>query len=248
MIHLHVHTYYSFHEGASSPEELFEAARERGINTLAVTDTNGLYGLIHQRKAAEQYGLRLLIGAWLDDTAGHSAVILPRTRHGYSRLCQLITWRHMDPQFSLPKSLREEDLSQLFVLSPDIELLTGLPREKTVFFELRPGAIHRYRAARDRQIPAVVTNVKGNREAVEQGRNGLLVPLDDISALADAIIKLITDPRKAKRMGQEGRRMALKHFDEQRVFKKVRVEYARQLRAKGLFPPKPCRFLKESAS
>jgi len=158
MIHLHVHTYYSFYEGASSPEELFEAARERGIDTLAVTDTNGLYGLIHQRKAAEQYRLRLLIGAWLDDTAGHSAVILPRTRRGYSRLCHLVTWRHMDPQFSLPKSLREEDLSQLFVFSPDIELLMGLPREKTVFFELRPGAIHRYKVVRDLGIPVVATN------------------------------------------------------------------------------------------
>jgi len=158
MIHLHVHFYYSFHEGASSPEELFGAARQHGIDTMAITDTNGLYGLIHQRKAAEQYGFRLLVGAWVDDTTGHSAVILPRTRQGYSALCHLITWRHMDPQFSLLKSLREEDLSQLFVLSPDIRLLVCLPREKTIFFELRPGSIHQYRAARERKIPPVVTN------------------------------------------------------------------------------------------
>ena len=136
MIHLHVHTYYSFHEGASSPEDLFAAAREQGIDTLAVTDTNGLYGLIHQLKAASHDGLRLLIGVWLNDTAGHSAVILPRTRRGYSRLCHLITQRHMDGRFSLSSALMNEDLSQFFVLSSDMKFLTALPHEKTIFFEL----------------------------------------------------------------------------------------------------------------
>ncbi|MBW2058689.1 MAG: DNA polymerase III subunit alpha [Deltaproteobacteria bacterium] len=158
MIHLHVHTYYSFHEGASSPEELFEAARKRGIDTLAVTDTNGLYGLMHQRKAAEHYGVRLLVGALLNDLPGHSALILPRTRTGYSALCRLITRRHMDPHFSLLEALQEEDLAELFIISPDLGLLSGLPREKTLFFELRPGLIDRYRAALELGIPAVVTN------------------------------------------------------------------------------------------
>jgi len=158
MLHLHVHTYYSFHEGASSPEDLFAAAREQGIQTLAVTDTNGLYGLIHQLKAATHSGIRLLIGAWLDDTAGHSAIVLPRTRRGYSRLCHLITRRHTDRRFSLGPSLMNEDLSQIFVLSSDMRLLTILPREETVFFELRPGTIHKYRSAREHRIPAVVTN------------------------------------------------------------------------------------------
>jgi error-prone DNA polymerase len=158
MIHLHVHTYYSFHEGGSSPEAIFEAARERGIDTLAMTDTNGLYGLIHQRQAAEHYGIRLLVGALLNDAAGHSALILPRTRKGYSALCRLITRRHMDEPFSLAEALKGEDLGELFVLSPDVGLLSGLQQQGTLFFELRPGSIDRYRAAQDLGIPAVVTN------------------------------------------------------------------------------------------
>ncbi len=158
MIHLHVHTHYSFHEGASSPEDLFAAARERGIETLAITDTNGLYGLIHQRQAAEHYGIRLLIGSLLNDSTSHSAVIIPRTRTGYSELCRLITQRHMDTHFSLLDSLKAENLGDLFVISPDLSLLSGLPREKTLFFELRPGSIDRYRTAQELGIPAVVTN------------------------------------------------------------------------------------------
>ncbi len=87
------------------------------------------------------------------------------------------------------------------------------------------------------QVPAVVTDVKGNREAIEHGRNGLLVPLGDVQALAEAMVELLTDREKARRMGEEGRRIALQRFDEYRVFDKVRDEYERLLREKGLVGP-----------
>jgi glycosyltransferase involved in cell wall biosynthesis len=88
-------------------------------------------------------------------------------------------------------------------------------------------------------VPVVTTNVRGNREAVEHGSNGLLVPLGDVQALADAIIELLTDQEKAQRMGEEGRRIALERFDERLVFEKVKAEYARLLHEKGLPLPKP---------
>lgn len=90
------------------------------------------------------------------------------------------------------------------------------------------------------KVPCVVTDVRGCREAVEHGRNGLLVPLGDVQALADAIVELLTDREKARRMGEEGRRMALERFDERLVFEKVKAEYARLLREKGLPVPEPC--------
>lgn len=86
-------------------------------------------------------------------------------------------------------------------------------------------------------IPCVVTDIRGCREAVEQGRNGLLVPLGDIQALAGALLDLLGDRQKAQRMGDEGRRMASERFDEQRVFARVRAEYARLLSEKGLTAP-----------
>lgn len=86
-------------------------------------------------------------------------------------------------------------------------------------------------------VPAVVTDVKGNREAVEHNRNGLLVPLGDVQALAEAILELLTDRDKAQRMGQAGRQMALERFDEQLVFARVKAEYARLLQAKGFSVP-----------
>jgi glycosyltransferase involved in cell wall biosynthesis len=83
-------------------------------------------------------------------------------------------------------------------------------------------------------VPCVVTNIRGCRETVEQGRNGILVPLGNFRALADAIIELLMDRDKAKKMGEEGRRMAQERFDEQIVFKKVKTEYTRLLYEKGI--------------
>lgn len=82
-------------------------------------------------------------------------------------------------------------------------------------------------------VPCVVTDIRGCREAVTHGRNGLLVPLGDASALATAICKLLADKNKAQQMGQNGRRLAEEQFDEQLVFAKVKAEYSRLLQEKG---------------
>ena len=86
-------------------------------------------------------------------------------------------------------------------------------------------------------VPTVATDVKGNREAVEAGRTGLLVPYGDVAALARSLLELLADGEKARRMGQEARRLALQRFDERRVFETVKAEYARLLVAKGLAVP-----------
>lgn len=84
------------------------------------------------------------------------------------------------------------------------------------------------------KVPCVVTNVRGCRQVVTQGQNGLLVPVGDAATLAKAILRLLTDPLLRHRMGEEGRRRALLEFDERRVFARVLVEYERLLAAKGL--------------
>lgn len=86
-------------------------------------------------------------------------------------------------------------------------------------------------------VPCIVTDIRGCREVVEHGRNGLLVPLGDVNALAEAIIDLLEDTEKAQRMGREGRKIAEERFDERIVFAKVKAEYRRLLREKGLPAP-----------
>jgi glycosyltransferase involved in cell wall biosynthesis len=86
-------------------------------------------------------------------------------------------------------------------------------------------------------IPSVVTDVRGCREAVQHGQNGLLVPLGDVPKLAESILMVLTDRELAKRLGENGRRIAYERFDERKVFQKVQDEYARLLREKGFSLP-----------
>ncbi len=84
------------------------------------------------------------------------------------------------------------------------------------------------------QVPSVVTDVRGCRQAVRHGENGLLVPPGDSPALAEAIARLLDEPGLARRLGEQGRRRATVEFDERRVFAIVLSEYERLLGAKGL--------------
>ena len=87
------------------------------------------------------------------------------------------------------------------------------------------------------EVPCVLTNIRGCREAVENNCNGLLTPLGDAQRLADAILDLLDDLEKARRMGEQGRAMAVERFDEQLVFEKVKAEYASLLSHKELQQP-----------
>lgn len=83
-------------------------------------------------------------------------------------------------------------------------------------------------------LPCVVTNVRGCRTVVEDGRNGLHVPLGDVSALTKAILYLLNHPEETRRMGEQGYQMAQERFDERTVFQTVKSEYLRLLKEKDI--------------
>jgi glycosyltransferase involved in cell wall biosynthesis len=78
-------------------------------------------------------------------------------------------------------------------------------------------------------IPTLVTDIRGCREAVDHGDNGLMFPVGDADALARALIELLGDEGRRAQMGAAGRRIAEERFDEQRVFDRVLSEYERLL-------------------
>ena len=86
---LHCHTNFSFLDGASAPDELVERAVELGLSGLAVTDHNGLYGIVRFATAAQEMGLRPVVGVEIEladpavpDPAG--VVVPPRRGRGHS--------------------------------------------------------------------------------------------------------------------------------------------------------------------
>jgi len=65
--------------------------------------------------------------------------------------------------------------------------------------------------------PIVATDLPGCREIVDNGRNGLLVPVRDPQALSEAIQTLVEDPALRRRMGAEGRTIALQNYTDEIV-------------------------------
>ncbi|MDP2371482.1 glycosyltransferase family 4 protein [Rhodoferax sp.] len=65
--------------------------------------------------------------------------------------------------------------------------------------------------------PVVTTDVPGCRDAVDPGVSGVLVPVRDPAALADAIASLLVDPARCQAMGDAGRALAERAFDVRQV-------------------------------
>jgi hypothetical protein len=60
--HLHVHSHFSFMDGAAALEALLARAAGYGMGTLALTDHQGLYGAIRFYRAALKTGIKPIVG------------------------------------------------------------------------------------------------------------------------------------------------------------------------------------------
>ncbi|MGW1173875.1 error-prone DNA polymerase [Kitasatospora sp. NPDC002543] len=90
---LHVHSAFSFLDGASDPEDLVAEAVRLGVETLAITDHDGLYGAVRLAEAARGTGLATVFGAELTirhDAATEHLLVLARDPAGYRRLSAAI--------------------------------------------------------------------------------------------------------------------------------------------------------------
>lgn len=80
-------------------------------------------------------------------------------------------------------------------------------------------------------LPLVTTDAPGCREVVSHELDGLLVPVGDAAALADAIARLLDDPALARRLGEAARRKVQARFDERSVVARTLAVYAELLPA-----------------
>ncbi|UFU04348.1 error-prone DNA polymerase [Ruania suaedae] len=103
---LHAHSAFSFLDGASQPEELVAEAARLGLSALAITDHNGLYGVVRFSEAARAANLPALYGAELSldapvrptgmpDPDGTHLLVLARGTEGYRRLSRAIATAHL---------------------------------------------------------------------------------------------------------------------------------------------------------
>ncbi|WP_354639277.1 error-prone DNA polymerase [Kitasatospora camelliae] len=88
---LHVHSAFSFLDGASDPEALAEEAARLGIEVLGLTDHDGLYGVVRLAQAARESGVRTVFGAELTLGPEEHLLVLARDPAGYRRLSAAIS-------------------------------------------------------------------------------------------------------------------------------------------------------------
>jgi error-prone DNA polymerase len=119
---LHCHSNFSFLDGASHPEALVAEAVRHGLTALALTDHDGLYGVVRFHEAAAAAGLATVFGAELTlapagprtgepDPAGQHLVVLARDPDGYARLSRTIADVHLAAGEKGRPAVRLDDLA-----------------------------------------------------------------------------------------------------------------------------------------
>ncbi|MCK5531121.1 MAG: PHP domain-containing protein, partial [Halopseudomonas aestusnigri] len=88
---LHCLSNFSFQRGASSAQELFARARQHGYDALAITDEASLAGIVRAWQAAQESGMKLIVGSEVQLEDGPKLVLLVENLTGYQSLCRLLT-------------------------------------------------------------------------------------------------------------------------------------------------------------
>jgi glycosyltransferase involved in cell wall biosynthesis len=70
-------------------------------------------------------------------------------------------------------------------------------------------------------VPSVVTRVGGNSEAITDGKNGFLVPVEDDAAAAERLITLLRDPERAVEIGECGRSSVQTRFSAEAMIQRL---------------------------
>jgi glycosyltransferase involved in cell wall biosynthesis len=166
-----------------------------------ISQRKGIYDLLEalRRVAGAVPGARLAIAG-----SGETGEVLRRARQlGIADRIELLGW------ITGPAKRRALAQAGALVLPSYAE---GLPM---VLLEAMAQA-----------TPVVATPVGGVPDLVHDGKSGLLAPAGDVDALARALLRLLTEPGLAPRLGREGQRVVLSDFSEERVLARLGGIYA----------------------
>ena len=196
-VHLHVASGYSLRYGASHPAALVDRAAEHGMDTLALTDRDGLYGAVKFVKACRSAGIRPVFGVDLAvRPAAHPALqagpvrrktparggvsvdprlprvtLLARTGKGWASLARLVSATHLGGERGTPVSSLELIASHaadlLVLLGPDSEIGRALADRRP---DLARAHLARWREALGRhQVLAEVVHHRARGDRVRAG-------------------------------------------------------------------------------
>jgi len=119
-VHLHTHSHYSLLSALPKVDELVKAAKDAGMDALALTDAGNLYGAIEFYKACKKKEIKPIIGvdfyvaarsrtdmqAGIDNRRSR-LVLLAMNETGYKNLIMLVTKSHLEGFYYKPRIDRE---------------------------------------------------------------------------------------------------------------------------------------------
>ncbi len=141
--HLHVHSHYSLLDGLGKVDELFEATKAQGMDSIALTDHGVLYGAVEWFQRASEFGVKPIIGLEgyispnrLDqkrakvDARPYHVTLIAKNQAGYRNLIKLVTIAHLQGYYYKPRF----DYETLAAHSEGLICLSGcliahIPRE-----------------------------------------------------------------------------------------------------------------------
>lgn len=149
----------------------------------------------------------------------------------YAQAAQLVKAVYPEAVFRLvgwiddnPDVITQRELDQ-WVDSGLLEFLGRLDDVRPAISDCSVYVLPSYREGTPRTVleamamgrAVITTDAPGCRETVVDGDNGFLVPVKDVNALADAMIKMVATPGLAASMGERSRRIAEEKYDVHKV-------------------------------
>ncbi len=128
-------------------------------------------------------------------------------------LSERIDWRGPQSQADVLETLRHADIFALMSRIDESGDRDGLPN---VLME-----------AQSQDLVVVSTDVSAIPELVLDGETGVLVPPEDVSAMTDALVRLITDPQERDRLGAAGGERVRSAFSHDACFERLASLFGR---------------------
>ena len=158
--YLNAHSNFSPMGGLDTPERLLEKAQTYGAKALALTDTNGLYGIPEFIAQAKRFKVKPIIGAEIRHQHFHFTALV-KNKSGYQSLCLFLTQMKQSPNFSLQDALAILDVPDggLIFFSRHKIFLEAI-KNAPIYFEMSRGFFsHKdVQWARQQNIPLLANN------------------------------------------------------------------------------------------
>ncbi|MFC1625638.1 DNA polymerase III subunit alpha [Patescibacteria group bacterium] len=119
-VHLHVHTEYSLLDGLSNIKKLLKYVKEKGMDSLAISDHGALYGVVNFYKEAKKADVKPIIGIEAYTTnvnhrekpdrnkiQNFHLLLLAKNNEGYKNLMKLTSIAHLEGYYYRPRFDRE---------------------------------------------------------------------------------------------------------------------------------------------